>query len=260
MNNVKKGLVGLSLSRCALDIAEGKVFLGDVVAIVSRTNIECGSSLDDVLKRWRDGMCVTLPENQRDKFEAAVREIYNTGRLIQPKLEGEEMPSWHRELVSNGCCWVGTVESFNEYRSARTLGYELASRVQAVKNCIKSKNTEWDAKHREAIEQLLDALPHGSGIDGEWRIEPENCSDSVITLFCSYHHMNDGGYYDGWTDFTVKIRPSFYGIDVKVTGAFPPKYRDTREYLQEILHMALSRKVYWSLDRKGDLHLHHLED
>lgn len=53
-----------------------------------------------------------------------------------------------------------------------------------------------------ADEQIINALPHGSGIDCTWQIER---GVSCIWCFNSYHLMNDGGYYDGWQDFSVKL-------------------------------------------------------
>ena len=50
---------------------------------------------------------------------------------------------------------------------------------------------------------LINALPHGSGIDSDWSIERLN--NGHIKAHNSYHGMNDGGYYDGWQDFYVKI-------------------------------------------------------
>ncbi len=35
----------------------------------------------------------------------------------------------------------------------------------------------------------------------------------------SFHHMNDGGMYDGWTEHAVTVKPSLaYGIVLKIGG------------------------------------------
>ena len=51
--------------------------------------------------------------------------------------------------------------------------------------------------------QLLDALPHGSGIDGVWSFD--RLKNGNIRCHNSYHMMNDVGMYDGWQDFTVTL-------------------------------------------------------
>ena len=48
---------------------------------------------------------------------------------------------------------------------------------------------------------------HGSGIDADWHFATPQ-KNGKLALTNSWHYMNDGGYYDGWIDFTVKVAPS----------------------------------------------------
>lgn len=128
---------------------------------------------------------------------------------------------------------------------------ELDSRITAVKNCRKTVNTLWEERHGDAIKQLIDNLPHGSGIDTDWKLEVDDCSAAQIVFYASFHHMNENGMYDGWTDFTVRVKPEFSGISVKVSGAFPRKYSDVRDYLCEMLHDALTTPIYATLNTDG---------
>ena len=60
--------------------------------------------------------------------------------------------------------------------------------------------------HKPAImdlAKLADALPHGSGIDGDWYLKVRANGDIGITG--EYHNMNDGGYYCGWSNFRFAI-------------------------------------------------------
>ena len=50
-------------------------------------------------------------------------------------------------------------------------------------------------------DDCVDALPHGSGINAEWVVEVLKNGNVVFSN--SYHGMNEGGYYDGWQDFSV---------------------------------------------------------
>jgi hypothetical protein len=127
---------------------------------------------------------------------------------------------------------------------------QMARTAVAWNNCIKTNNTEWRDKHSETFKNLLDLLPHGSGIDSSWNVELENCGDDKLVFFCGYHHMNENGMYDGWTEFTVTVTPSLmFGCRVKITGPFPRKYAETRDYLQETIDFALTREI----DEKGRL-------
>lgn len=53
------------------------------------------------------------------------------------------------------------------------------------------------------LDDLVACLPHGSGIDCEWDVEV--LKNGNVVFRNSYHGMNDGGFYDGWQDFSVVI-------------------------------------------------------
>lgn len=50
---------------------------------------------------------------------------------------------------------------------------------------------------------VIPALPHGSGIDAKWTHRV--FKNGNVELYCSYHGMDEYGYYDGWQDFKVKL-------------------------------------------------------
>lgn len=121
---------------------------------------------------------------------------------------------------------------------------QMARTMVAWKNCIQANNIEWKNNHAQTMVTLMDLLPHGSGIDSSWNTDVEKCGDDRLEFYCAFHHMNEGGYYDGWTEFTVIVKPSLmFGCHVKITGPFPRKYSDTRDYLHEIIEYALTREL-----------------
>jgi hypothetical protein len=126
----------------------------------------------------------------------------------------------------------------------KTVASQISSRLVAIENCEKSNNQEWKLRHAEEIKKLVDSLPHGSGIDGKTELDFSRSTPEKLVLTGSYHSMNDGGYYDGWTDFTLTVTPSLaYGFNLKVSGAFPRRYAETREYLAEVFQEALGTEV-----------------
>tara|TARA_R100000306_G_scaffold29748_1_gene32600 strand:- start:85 stop:546 length:462 start_codon:yes stop_codon:yes gene_type:complete len=62
------------------------------------------------------------------------------------------------------------------------------------------RKAKLDAIQDDAI---LEALPHGSGIDSDWTVD--RCKNGTIRCRNSWHAMNDAGYYCGHYDFTVHI-------------------------------------------------------
>jgi len=117
----------------------------------------------------------------------------------------------------------------------------ILSTHQAYLNCIKSNNTDWQSKNLDKIEEtLLDALPHGCGIDYDWVFE---ILPNKIICSNSYHVMNDGGYYDGFIDFVVVIKTEHRTIhkqlDYKISGRFGSKYADIKDYLYQTIDYSL---------------------
>lgn len=53
----------------------------------------------------------------------------------------------------------------------------------------------------EVKQEILDTIPHGSGIDDTWRIEYKRRGRVCLTN--SYHCMDSYGFYDGWADFSI---------------------------------------------------------
>lgn len=109
----------------------------------------------------------------------------------------------------------------------RTIAEYLASRVLARSNCI-AQNAQhpnphaldWTRRHKEEAETVArDYLPSGSGFDNGTRIDWEKSNADRLVLLTSFHHMNESGFYDGWTDHAVTVRASLsLGLLISVSG------------------------------------------
>ena len=127
----------------------------------------------------------------------------------------------------------------------RILYKELAGTIQARLTCQSSGNTEWLEQHSDRIEQLVaDFLPSGSGWDCGTKIDlDESHADKLV--FCGgYHHMNESGMYDGWTDHTVTVTPSLVlDFHLRISGR---NRNDIKDYLHELFESALHTKLVWN--------------
>lgn len=131
----------------------------------------------------------------------------------------------------------------------------IASSVDARARCLLTMDThgEWFHKHTETIEQLVrDFLPSGSGWDNGTKIDWDNSTGEKLVFFGSFHHMNDGGYYVGWTNHAITVRPSLiHGITLSISGR-------NRNDIKENLHMefdtALRQTCYWNESHKRFQH------
>lgn len=124
----------------------------------------------------------------------------------------------------------------------RKLYQHIAARVAAMENCRATKNGEWLSRHRSAIEWLAkNHLPSGSGINSGTQVDTTASKPDRLVLQTSFHHMNEGGYYDGWTDHTVIVTPSLVsGTNLRITGR---DRNDIKEYLAQVFDAALDQEV-----------------
>jgi hypothetical protein len=118
----------------------------------------------------------------------------------------------------------------------------LAVLFQAIENCKKSNNTDWLERHTESIIELVDRyMPSGSGIDTGTKFNFETSKPNKLVFSFGYHHMDENGYYDGWTEHTLIVTPSLaFDFDMRITGR---NRNSTKEYLYEVFQFALSESV-----------------
>ena len=109
---------------------------------------------------------------------------------------------------------------------------KFANVLQAFKSCEKAGNTEWEEKHHAYLLGEVEKLPSGSGINAGITLNFVDSSRDKLIFNFGYHHMNQNGYYIGWTKHQLIIKPSLiFGIDLKITG----KNRNgVKEYLHDL--------------------------
>ena len=118
----------------------------------------------------------------------------------------------------------------------KSLYQHMASAIDAMKRCERNGNAEWRVRHNDRLHAMLQALPHGSGLDTDWHYDGDKCNAERVTLTISYHNMDEQGGYCGWSDLVITIRPSLiHGTVLRITGG------DSllKDYLYDILTSAL---------------------
>jgi len=118
---------------------------------------------------------------------------------------------------------------------------EMAQLVDARLRCIATKS-EWAANHTDRLQALVkDHLPSGSGLDCGTAIDLDKSKPEKLVFNTSFHHMNDAGMYDGWTEHSIVITPSLrWGFDLRITGK---NRNDIKAYLHDIYNEALNTEV-----------------
>jgi len=118
----------------------------------------------------------------------------------------------------------------------------LATLITARANCDKMGNTEWFERHTDKIRDLCrEYLPRGSGFDsGTVPLFDQSTADKLV-FQCDFHHMDRNGFYAGWSEHRVTVRPSLaFGFVVSVSG----RNRDgIKEHISDHFHHLLRLSV-----------------
>ena len=123
----------------------------------------------------------------------------------------------------------------------RKLYQAIASAVYARSRCAQTGYTDWEKKHEDYVIGLVsDYMPRGLGFDVGTQLNWSRSSDKKLVFDTEYHHMNDNGMYDGWTEHTVIVKPSFDGIDLRITGRDRDGFKD---YAANVFYEALNQDV-----------------
>lgn len=121
---------------------------------------------------------------------------------------------------------------------------KIASLVEAIANCKKSANTEWEMRHGDFIDAIMRNLaPSGSGIDSGTKFLLEESMGEKLVFSFGFHHMNEGGFYDGWTEHKLTVRPSLSsGFAMTISG----KDRNgIKDYLYDVYSCFLNQEIDW---------------
>lgn len=120
----------------------------------------------------------------------------------------------------------------------------LALRVEAMKNCEATGNTEWRAKHLASIEWLVKQfMPFGGGFDNG-TVFIWSGAANLLAFDTRFHHMNGDGYYNGWTSHTVRVRPSLaLGFLLTISG-------QDRNNVKDVVHEAFYDALNIEIDKE----------
>jgi hypothetical protein len=124
----------------------------------------------------------------------------------------------------------------------RPLVEHFANCFQALRNCEESGNADWlEIWERRIAALSREHLPSGSGFDSGSSFNLDESRPDRLIFATSFHHMNDSGMYDGWTEHRVIVTPSFvHGFELKVTGR---DKRQIKDYIGETFQNVLSAPV-----------------
>ena len=121
-----------------------------------------------------------------------------------------------------------------------TVVRQLAASRDAWNNCrLSDVPSIWEERHKGHIAWLCkNKLPSGSGFDAGTRahdIHKWNRQRMIFTT--SFHHMDEVGGYDGWTEHEVWVYASLlFDFVLRITG---PNHYDIKDYIHDIFYTSL---------------------
>lgn len=102
----------------------------------------------------------------------------------------------------------------------QTIAERIANLLQARVNCVKHDHPEWYVRHTDRLEWLVrETMPSGGGFDYGTTLDLDRSTPDRLVFQTSFHHMDEMGGYDGWTQHTITARPSFvHRVALTISG------------------------------------------
>ncbi len=127
----------------------------------------------------------------------------------------------------------------------KTIAQLVGARINClntVESRMQSTTKEWAITHGDRILDLVkEHAPSGSGFDRGTVIDLDKSTADRLVFHTSFHHMDEHGSYDGWTDHTVTVTASLaLGFDFKISGR---NRGEIKEYISDAFHTFLSTDV-----------------
>lgn len=132
-----------------------------------------------------------------------------------------------------------------------TLAYMISSRLRTilwhVKNGSKGEEAQGYKRNVEEVERLCKAfMPSGSGFDIGTAFAFADSKPSRLIFNTSFHHMNEVGMYDGWTEHRVTVIAEHDGFDIVVGGI---NKRGIKDYIADEFQRSLNVKIEATWDK-----------
>ena len=115
--------------------------------------------------------------------------------------------------------------------------YQFIAQIMSI--IINADSQDHIDKAKDILRHIeRNILPSGSGFDAGAKVLIDECKENKIVFGTDFHHMNDVGYYDGWTTHKVVITPCLrFGFDMCISGR---DKRNIKEYIGDVFHDVLN--------------------
>lgn len=120
----------------------------------------------------------------------------------------------------------------------------LAALLMQRENCANAnpRNDEWFQRSTESIKKIVrEHMPRGSGFDIGTTLDLDKSNGERLVFGTAFHHMDDNGSYDGWSEHTVTVRGSLFDrFSITIGGRDRNRIK---EHIHEVFYSALGEEV-----------------
>ena len=124
---------------------------------------------------------------------------------------------------------------------------ELYQELASLLKWRKTVNEEYQKQLEDKLDILTNYLPSGSGFDDGSVVDVNKSNNNKIIIHSAYHHLDNNGFYDGWSNFSIIIKPDLmFGFTLTLIGNTTiRKYFDCdfRNYVIDIFSDTLHKKI-----------------
>ena len=118
------------------------------------------------------------------------------------------------------------IENLNKFAERHLVDGGLSNVNVKIKEC-----------YSEIEECVKSYFPSGSGFDSGTDFLSDISTPERLCFQADFHHMDENGYYDGWTEHTVIVRPSLsFGFNIRVSGR---NRNNIKEYIEYCFNTSL---------------------
>ena len=117
---------------------------------------------------------------------------------------------------------------------ARTLG--------ALRRCEQTPDShaDWIKRHSDHLDDLVSEFPSGSGFDNGTKLDDDSTPEKLV-FNTAFHHMNENGCYNGWTEHQVIVSPSLeLEYTIRITGR---DRNEIKDYIADCFHACLDADI-----------------
>jgi len=123
---------------------------------------------------------------------------------------------------------------------------KLYKRIAQALNAYKGNHISQEVTDAwtDVIARCNDELPSGSGFDSGSKVNIDLSTPEKIVIDTAFHHMDNNGYYCGWSHITVTVRASLqFDFDIKINFHGYKRASNDSEYFYDTFNDVLSREV-----------------